>query len=65
MQYLTSSAIRAVDYNEAMLTLTVWFTESGGPYAYYNVPKSEYRGLLAANSSGAYFNSHIRAQYAA
>lgn len=63
MQYLRSSAIRAVDYNATSGTLSIWFVESGGPYDYYGVPQHIYDGLLGARSAGGYFNDHIRDRY--
>ena len=65
MQYLNSTAIHAVSYNAATMTLTIWFTSSGRGYDYYNVPESIYLGLLRASSKGQYFNAFIRDRYAA
>ena len=65
MQYLNSTAIHAVNYNAATMTLTIWFTSSGRGYDYYNVPESIYLGLLRASSKGQYFSAFIRDQYAA
>jgi hypothetical protein len=63
MPYFSSTAIRRAEYNEQTRTLSIWFTESGGPYDYYGVPASVYQGLLNARSKGTYFNDHIRDQY--
>lgn len=65
MIYLNSSAIRAVNYNEATGTLTVWFTHGGQGYDYYGVPAPVFHGLITAASAGSYFNAYIRDQYAA
>jgi len=65
MQYLNSSAIRAVHYDPKSKTLTIWFTSGDQGYDYYNVPEWIYSGLLAASSKGQYFNQYIRDQYAA
>lgn len=61
MPYLTSTAIARAEYDDG--TLSIWFRESGGPYDYYGVPESIYRGLINASSAGAYFNSYIRDNY--
>lgn len=63
MQYLRSSAIRAVDYNPNTRILRIWFVESGGPYDYYGVPAQVYEGLLRARSAGSYYNDHIKDRY--
>lgn len=60
MQYLASSAIHAVDYDQNTRTLSVWFVDSGGPYIYPSVPEMLYVGLLSASSAGSYFNVYIR-----
>lgn len=65
MPYFNSTAIRRAEYDENTSTLSIWFTESGGPYYYYRVPASVYQGLLSASSKGTYFNRYIRDQYAA
>ncbi len=62
MVYLSSSAIRAVEYDERTLVLAVTFT-SGRTYDYYGVPQSVYSGLISAASAGDYFNRYIRDQY--
>ncbi|MBN7807264.1 KTSC domain-containing protein [Agrobacterium rosae] len=63
MQRLNSSAIAAVDYNARTSTMSIWFVESGGPYDYYMVPETVYRGILTARSAGSYFNTYIRDRY--
>ena len=65
MQYLNSSAIHAVSYNPASVTLAIQFPSSGRWFDYFNVPDSVYQGLLVASSKGRYFNAYIRDQYAA
>jgi lysyl-tRNA synthetase class 2 len=57
-----SSVIRSADYDPEVLTLEVVFT-TGRHYRYFDVPESEYDGLITASSAGAYFNTHIRDQY--
>lgn len=62
MIYVASSAIHAVQHDEASLQLKITFT-SGGTYIYYDVPKWKYEGLISASSAGTYFNDHIRDQH--
>ena len=42
--------------------LTIEFN-SGGIYEYYNVPRSEYIGLMNAGSHGRYFHVYIKNHY--
>ena len=63
MPYFSSTAIRQAEYDEHTQTLSIWFTQSGGPYHYYGVPVSIFQGLLNAGSKGAFFNDYIRDQY--
>ncbi len=65
MQYLSSSAIHAVNYNPMSMVLTIWFTHGGHGYDYFGVPQSVFNGLLSAASAGEFFNLYIREQYAA
>ena len=62
MVYLSSSAIRAVDYDSSSGTLKIWFA-SKGPYSFYRVPPEVYRGLINAYSVGTYYNRFIRGRY--
>jgi lysyl-tRNA synthetase class 2 len=57
-----SSVIQSADYDPEARTLDVAFT-TGRHYRYFDVPESEYGGLITASSAGAYFNTHIRDQY--
>lgn len=45
------------------MVLSLWFTQSGGPYDYYRVPQRIFDGLCQATSKGTYFNDNIRDQY--
>ena len=38
---------------------------TGEVYEYFDVPTPAYRGLLASESKGRYFNSHIRNNFRA
>ena len=62
MPYVSSTAIRQVEWDKRTLNLFVTFTSSG-TYTYYSVPEWKYLGLLGAPSVGQYFNDHIRDQH--
>ncbi len=57
-----SSNIRSVGYDGGAETLEVEFT-SGSVYQYFDVPESEYEGLMNAGSKGRYFNRNIKECY--
>lgn len=59
MEFVSSSNIAAVEYNENEQILKVRF-HKGGTYAYYNVPKNIYLELMAAPSKGIYHKNHIK-----
>jgi hypothetical protein len=56
-----SSNLAAVDYDWSG-TLTIAF-HSGGVYEYYQVPYSEFVGLMQADSHGTYFHTHIKGRF--
>lgn len=60
MTPVSSSNIASIGYENG--TLYVAFN-SGGLYAYSNVPESVYRGLMSAASHGSYLASHIKGVY--
>ncbi|MCX6897850.1 MAG: KTSC domain-containing protein [Verrucomicrobia bacterium] len=62
MVAVNSTDLRAVRYDEWSGTLVIAF-HSGGVYEYYNVPYSEYAGLMRADSHGRYFHAHIKGHY--
>lgn len=53
-----SSMISAVKYDPDDKTLEVWF-KSGARWAYYDVPFSEFKGLLESDSQGRYMRNNI------
>jgi KTSC domain len=53
---LDSSATEAVTYDEKRRTLDVQFRE-GHSYRYMHVPEFVYRGLLNAESAGAFWDA--------
>ncbi len=62
MTAVQSSNLAAIDYDPWSGTLTIAF-HSGGVYEFYNVPPSEYHGLMNASSHGGYFHAYIKDQY--
>jgi hypothetical protein len=57
-----SNAIASVGYDREHATLEIEFVE-GDVYRYYAVPRRVHQELLAADSLGRYFQTHIRDQY--
>lgn len=57
---VSSSNISSIGYEGT--TLYVRFN-SGGLYAYYDVPQSVYRGLMSASSHGKYLAAYIKGRY--
>jgi hypothetical protein len=59
---VSSTDIREIGYDARNHTLEVAF-HSSGIYQYFDVPVSEYQGLIAAPSHGRYFQAHIKNSY--
>lgn len=60
---VSSSHLARIRYQESSRTLEVEFRD-GSVYQYFDVPESEFRGLLSATEShGKYFHEHIRENY--
>lgn len=57
-----SSNIASIGYEEESKTLEVEFKD-GSVYQYYNVPLSEYEGIMSASSHGQYLHQHIKGNY--
>lgn len=62
MPKLHSTAVDRVDYTPTTQQLDIWYS-GGGHYVYHAVPESIYRQLLAANSVGAFVNTHIKPRF--
>lgn len=58
-----SSSLAEVEYDETTCTLDVVF-QTGSLYRYLGVPAVVYNSLLHADSKGAFFNQHIKDQFA-
>lgn len=61
-QFVSSSNIASVGYDEASQTLEIEFN-SGGIYEYYDVPEYVYQELISASSVGRYFIQAIKNTY--
>lgn len=59
---VASSALASIGYDSHTQTLEVEFT-NGSVYQYFDVPETEHRNLIGAESIGAYFNQFIRDNY--
>ena len=57
-----SSSIVSVGYDPESTTLELEFV-NGHVYQYFGVPESIYKDLLAADSIGAFVNTHIKGHY--
>lgn len=57
---LNSSVISEVEFQDNVIYITF---QTGGVYAYYNVPRKVYDGLVASQSPGKYFHDHIKDKY--
>jgi len=58
-----SSQISGIGYDADQRKLSIKFKKKGTVYEYAAVPPEEHEMLLAAQSIGKYFHSHIRNQY--
>lgn len=57
-----SSNIKSVGFDQINFILEIEF-HSGGIYRCFQVPTSEYQGLIYAPSIGTYFDRHIKDKY--
>jgi hypothetical protein len=64
MPYLQSAALEQVAYDETQQELRATFRATGRTYVYEDVPQEIYDRLLFAESVGAYFNAHVRDNFA-
>lgn len=62
LETVRSSAIHAIGYDPERRTLEIIFT-GGGIYLFYNVPPEVFRGFLATESKGNYFQERIRGRF--
>lgn len=59
---VTSSLVASVGYVPEYKVLEIEF-QDGRSYQYFGVPERIYKGLMAAESRGRYFNERIRDAY--
>jgi lysyl-tRNA synthetase class 2 len=62
MEVETSTAIRAIRYDEDRRRLVVRFID-GDEYAYVGVPGEVHRSFAEAESKGRFFSEEIRGKY--
>lgn len=60
--FVSSSNVEAVGYDEATQTVRVWFL-NGSVYDYGNVNILEYEALRDAPSVGSYLHRNFKGQY--
>ena len=60
--YIASSNIASIGYDEAAETLEVEFL-NGSIYQYYNIPASLYQRLMQEGSKGRFLNTYIKNAY--
>lgn len=56
---VTSSVLASVGYEEASAILEIEFVD-GRIYQYFGVPSEVQAGLMAAESLGSYFGTHVK-----
>jgi len=61
-QYVTSSFIDALSYDEDKELLIVWIADRG-PYEYQGVDPDTYQEFVEAASKGQFFNAEIKPTY--
>ena len=61
-EYVASSNINSIGYDEGSQTLEVEFL-NGSIYQYYNVPQNIHEQLMQAGSKGKFLNTYIRNAY--
>jgi hypothetical protein len=62
MQFVTSSNIEAVGYDESTQELHVRFL-TGRTYVYYDVEEYRFTEMLSGGSVGGYLNQNIKKNY--
>jgi hypothetical protein len=61
MDYVSSSNLVAVGYDQSFQTLRIQF--HNGTYDYFNVPSHIYQSLMNAGSKGSYHARYIKDSY--
>jgi hypothetical protein len=60
-----STVVKLLEYNPETSVLRVYFIKDDAIWDYQNIPAELYGKLVAAESVGAVFNTHIRGKYVA
>lgn len=63
LRSVESSFIEAVGHDFFDQVLVLEFKDNDKIYVYYDVPRSEYKRLVNADSIGGYFNANIKGKY--
>jgi len=63
LEPVKSSHLSAVGYNAKTKMLQIRFKGNDALYEYSGVPSDLATGLMSAESTGKYFNTHIRPKY--
>jgi len=61
-ELVSSSNITSIGYDDDSETLEIEF-HNGGVYQYFDVPRSVYEDLMAAESHGGYLAKNIKGVY--
>ena len=61
-EYVTSSNLRSIGYDESSATLEIEFN-SGAVWQYYDFPESKWHEFKFTDSFGKYFNREIKNKY--
>ncbi len=59
---VSSSAIVTIGYSRKLHALEIEFV-NGAIYRYLDVPRAQYRALMAAHSKANYYDRHIRGRF--
>ena len=62
-QAIESKLLSAMAYDAEHSTLYLRFRDSGDVYRYFEFPPEQYTQMLAAESRGRYFLTHIRNKF--
>lgn len=63
LNFVRSSAISGVAYDETRWLLRIRFTSGPEIYEFCGVPPHVYEGFIRAPSMGRYYDQHIRDRY--
>ena len=61
-QYVSSSMIASIGYDNATATLEIEFKGAGGVWQYYDFPESSYHEMMST-SHGKYFHANVKGCY--